>query len=343
MSDFAAASGSPPAEFDGFAARADGRSFGHGAAFREAFRKHGPPWTAWAAIVRRGGPDGPIVAGLAGAIERRLGGAWLRALPFGIPAGPLFAPGLAADERAAAARALWGEVGDAARRLGWLGGDLTYAGPAADDPALRAPAALGAERTDEAHVIDASAGHAAWLAGLRKRARQQFTHAERLGVTAGPAEDPADLARVHALHAEQASAWGVRGLRPLAFYRALLDAPGSDARLWVARAGGTIVCGVLFFVDAAEAYVWWSGSSLEARRLTAFPYLLSRVVAAAGAPRVSLGFSGSQARLTGFKEQMGAIAVPVPILELAPRPRTPYHALLAWARDRAGHATGARR
>jgi hypothetical protein len=96
-----------------------------------------------------------------------------------------------------------------------------------------------------------------------------------------------------------------------------------------------VVCGVLALVEGEEAYVWWSGSGLEARRLVAFPYLLSRVVAECGRPRLSLGFSGRMARLTDFKEQMGAIEVPVPILELTPRPRTPYHALLAAARRHA--------
>lgn len=337
MSRFAVASApGRPADFAAFAAGAHGRTFASGAAFHRAFTRHGPAWKGLTLAVRSAsGEEGaPLVAALEGRLERRLGGAWLRAQPFGAPAGPLFASALSLAERADAARLLWGELDRLARAGGWVGGDVTYSGPAALDPALRAPAALGAERADSAHVIDLAAGSDAWLASLRKRARQQFTKAVRLGVDVEESADPAALAAVHALHAAQARAWGGGDVRPLAFYRALVEPP-SDARLWVARAAGTIVCGVLAFVDPAETYVWWSGSGLEARRLVAFPYLLSRVVAECGSARVSLGFSGRQARLTDFKEQMGAAAVPVPILELTPRPRTPYHALLAVARAHA--------
>lgn len=336
MNGFAVASGpGRPADFDAFAAGALGRTFAGGPAFQSAFDRHGPGWERLLLVVRAGqGAGGALVAALEGRLERRLGGAWLRAQPFGAPAGPLFAPTLAADERVAVARILWSELDRLARACGWIGGDLTYAGPAAHDADLRAPARLGAEHLDSAHLIDLAAGSDAWHASLRKRARQQFTKAARLGVHVEESDDPAALETVHALHLGQLRAWRQRTMRPFAFYRALLEPPGG-ARLWVARAEGTIVCGVLVFVDPAEAYVWWSGSGLAARRLVAFPYLLSRVVAECGSARVSLGFSGRQARLTDFKEQMGAVAVPVPILELTPRPRTPYHALLAAAREHA--------
>ena len=336
MSGFAVASApGRPADFDAFAAGALGRSFAHGAAFHRAFTRHGPAWKRLTVVVRSGpAADSPLVAALEGCLERRLGGAWLRAQPFGAPAGPLFAPALAVAERAAAARLLWGELDRLARAGGWVGGDVTYAGPAALDPALRAPATLGAERADSVHVIDLAQGSDAWHAALRKRARQQFTKAARLGVDVERSDDPAALAAVHALHAAQVKAWGGGNVRPLDFYRALIEPP-SDAHLWVGRAAGSIVCGVLAFVDPAETYAWWSGSGLEARRLVAFPYVLSRMVAECGSARVSLGFSGRQARLTDFKEQMGAVAAPAPILELVPRPRTPYHALLAVAREHA--------
>ena len=342
MSSLAVASGpGRPPELAAFAARAEGRSFATGDAFARAFERHGPGWPAWSITVGDPAAGGATVAALTARIERRFGGAWLRAMPFGVPAGPLFAPGLSADARRLAAFALWTELALDARAEGWLGGDFTYSGPAANDSTLRAPAALGRERIDEAHVIDVSAGADAWLAGLRKRARQQLTKAERLGVTIERTSAAPDLAAVHALAAEQAAAWGVRAVHSLAFYQELLAAPeaAGGARLWVARAEGRVVCGVLAFVDVAagESYVWWSGSGLEARRLLAFPSVLSRVVtdaAAEGIARVSLGFSGHQARLTDFKEQMGAQPVPVPILEPAARPRTPWHSLLVVARER---------
>jgi hypothetical protein len=324
-----------PADFDAFAAGARGRSFATGTAFHHAFVRHGPGWDGLTLAVRSGADGrGPLVAALEGWVERRLGGAWLRAEPYGAPAGPLFSPGLDGAERLAAARLLWGELERLARAAGWIGGDLTYAGPAAGDPALRAPATLGAERVDISHVIDLAAGPEAWRASLRKRARQQFTKAERLGVSVEASDDPADLLAVHALHQAQIRAWGGREARPLVFYRTLLEAPGGGVRLWVARAGGAVVCGTLVFVDPEEGYVWWSGSGPEARRRVAFPYLLSRVVVECGCARLSLGFSNREERLTDFKEQMGAAPVEVPILELTPRPRTPYHALLAAARGR---------
>ncbi len=323
--------GAPPPDVDAFAARASGRSFVADPGFRAAFEQHGPGWPWWTATLRD--DAGALLAVLPGAMEHRLGGAWLRLGPFGAPAGPLFAPELDSAARLTAAHALWDEVDRHVRDHGLLGGDLTLCGPALDDPALRPTTALGVERSDDTHVIDASEGYAAWLASLRKRARQQFTKAERLGVSVSVDGSAAALDAVHRLHREQIRAWGGGDVRPLAFYRALLDAPGDTARLWVARADGAVLCGVLVLLGGEDAYVWWSGSGLEARRRLAFPYLLSRVVAECGRGIVNLGFSGRQDRLTQFKEQLGARAVPVPIVELTPRPRTPYHALLVAGRE----------
>jgi hypothetical protein len=330
LSRFAVTLGAPPPDVDAFAAGAIGRSFAADPAFRAAFERHGPGWRWWTATLRD--DAGTLVAALPGAVERRFGGAWLRLAPYGAPAGPLLAPGLDAEGRRAAAAALWAGLDDHVRRRGMLGGDLTFTRPAADDAALRPRAGLGVERSDDAHVIDAGAGYEAWHASLRKRARQQLTKAERLGVTAGVDCSAGALDAVHALHLEQMRRWGGRDVRPAAFYRALLDAPGDAARLWVARADGAVLCGVLVLLGGEDAYVWWSGSGLEARKRLAFPYLLSRVVAECGRGIVNLGFSGRQDRLTDFKEQMGAQPVAVPILELTPRPRTPYHALLAAGR-----------
>ena len=110
-------------------------------------------------------------------------------------------------------------------------------------------------------MIDVGAGFDAWRASLRKRARQQFTRAERFGVSVRRGDAGADLERVHELHAEQARHWGVRTVRPLAFYRALLEPPTS-AVLWVGEAEGRVECGVLAFVEPHETYVWWSGASI---------------------------------------------------------------------------------
>jgi hypothetical protein len=56
------------------------------------------------------------------------------------------------------------------------------------------------------------------------------------------------------------------------------------------------------------------------------------VIEECGSRQVNLGFSGGQRRLADFKEQMGAVTRLTPVLDLAPRPRTPYHALLVLAR-----------
>lgn len=330
MSPFAGTLGVPSADVDAFLVSARGLGFAAHPSFRDAFLRHGPGWPWWTGVLRD--DRGRILAALAGAVEHRFGGAWLRLAPFGAPAGPAFDPSLDEDARLDAARALWEGLGRHVRDLGYLGGDLTFTRPAAIEPALRPGVSVGVERTDHAHVIDAGKGYDAWRASLRKRARQQLTKAERLGVSAGVDGSADALDTVYALHLDQARAWGVRDVRPRGFYRALLDAPGDAARLWVARAEGQVVCGVLVLLAGEEAYVWWSGSGAEARRRLAFPYLLSTVVAGCGRARVSLGFSGGRDNLTDFKEQMGAASVPVPVLELTPRPRTPYHALLAYAR-----------
>ncbi len=317
-----------PRELVAFAGEARGRSFAVGEAFRRAMAEHVPGWAPRTYVAREGGAT---VGALPGYLARKAGGAWFHAMPLNAPGGPLLAPASDDARDAAIAVALWAALDRAARREGWLGGQVTLAPPASERQALWPPPALGAMRTEEAHVADLAAGYEAWHAGLRKRARQQLTKAERLGVTVAESTDTADLARVHALHVEQARGWGKRRVRPVAFYASLLTPP-TTARLWVARVGGEIVCGVLAFVAPDETYVWWSGSSLAARETLAFPALLARVVRECGSRAVNLGFSGGQKRLTDFKEQMGGVVRQVPVLELAPRPRTPYHALLAAAR-----------
>jgi hypothetical protein len=219
-------------------------------------------------------------------------------------------------------------VSDLARREGWLGGDVTLSGPAAGSVLLRPPESL---RFDNAHVIDLTAGLPAWRAALSNAARRMFAQAERRGVTIAESKGPDDLARVHALHVAQARGWGARGVRPLAFYRALCEPP-TTARLWVARHDGRIVCGILCFVEPGETFAWWSGAAPESRALRAYPATIARIAEACGSARLNLGFSGGQSRLTDFKEQLGAVPVATPIVELASHPRTPYHALLVAAR-----------
>jgi hypothetical protein len=318
-----------PADLAAFARTADGAGFATGEAFRRLFAAHFPAWLPRAIVARRGGE---IVGALPGYTERRMGGVWFNAMPLGTPAGPLLAPGLGA-EAAPAVAALWHELDRVARREGWLGGGVTLTSPAADNEALWPPPALGRTRVDEAHVVDLSAGPVAWRAGLRKRARQQFTRAEREGVVVEVSTDfAADLPPVHALHAAQAEAWGIRHKWPIGHFVTLLAAP-TTARLWVARVRGDIVCGLIGFVDPAETFTWWSGSSLAARETLAFPAMLAHIIETCGSRSVSFGFSGGPKRLTDFKEQLGAAPRPVPILELTPRPRTPYHALLRAARQ----------
>jgi hypothetical protein len=322
-----------PAEVAQFVATAAGRSFATGDAFERALSAHEAKGTARVFVARAGGR---IVAVLPGRVERRLGGTWFRAQPQGTPAGPCFDPALAAHGDAALAEpahALWRAVGEEARREGWLGGDVTLYGPAAAPGAamLLPPPEVGAAHADEAHVIDLARGPVAWRAGLDNASRRMLAQAGRRGVTIAPGDAASDLDRVHALFLAQARAWKLARVRPLSFYRALLTPP-TDARLWVARLGGEIVCGVLAFVSPLETYAWWSGASPTARAVRAYPAMLARMIEDCGSARVNLGFSGGQARLTDFKAQLGAVAVPVPIVELVPRPRTPWHALLVRAR-----------
>jgi hypothetical protein len=322
-----------PVEVARFLATAAGRSFATGEAFERAFDAHGPCWESRTFVARE---EGRIVAALPGRLERRFGGAWFRSQPFGTPAGPVLDPVL--DARGAAAlvpvvTALWRKVGETAREEGWLGGDITLTGRAAapSGAALLPPADVGSVRHDEAHVIDLSAGPVAWRAGLDNAARRMLGQGERRGVTVEPGRE-GDLARVYVLWQEQLRAWGARDPRPPAYFAALL-APPTDARLWVARLGVEVVCGVLAFVSPEETYAWWSGASPKARPARAYPAMLARMIEECGSSRVNLGFSGGQSRLTDFKEQLGARAVPIPVVELTPRPRTPWHALLVRVRE----------
>ena len=330
-----------PADFAAFAAEAAGRSFAHDARFRDAFAAHGPGWQP-RLLVARESADGPPAAAWLGYVQRRYGGAWIRSMPFGTPAGPLFAPRLGAEERRVAARSLWDALDELARGEGWLGGDVTLSGPCAATPALQ-PERGGSLHAADAHVVTLADGFDAWRAALPKRARQQFKKAERSGVTVDEGDAGADLDAVYAQHVEQMRRWSrARAVQPVGFYRALLAEP-SAWRLWVARAQGRIVCGILGHVDPDETYLWWSGSSPESRPLLAYPYVLERILRDCGSRAVNLGFSGGQSRLTSFKEQLGAVPRSTPVFELAPRPRTPYHRLLASLRDAArGRAAEAR-
>jgi hypothetical protein len=316
-----------PAEVARFLATAAGRSFSTGEAFERALDLHDPPRDRRCFVVSEGDR---LVAALPGRLERRFGGAWFRAQPHGTPAGPLFASDSDDALRASAASVLWPALEQAAREEGWLGGDVTLYGPAGASRALWPGGALGTMREDEAHVIDLTGGVEAWRASLSNASRRMIGQAARRGVSfeVGGA---AELDATYALFLAQARRWGLSRVRPLSFYRALLE-PGG-ARLWVARLSGRVVCGVLAFVSPEETYLWWSGSSPDARPVRAYPATIARIVEECGSARVNLGFSGRQARLTDFKEGLGARPIAVPIVELAARARTPWHALLAAARD----------
>ena len=329
-----------PAEVARFLATAAGRSFSTGEAFERALDLHDPVRDRRCFVVSEGNR---LLAALPGRLERRYGGAWFRAQPHGTPAGPGFDPALDATDRTAAARALWAEVARVARAEGWLGGDvtLTLGGPAQACPELAPPPELGQVRREAAAVIDLAQGLDGWRGTLDKRARAMLRKPGERGVELGVGSLD-ELAQVYEHFLGQARHWKLSKVRPLSFYRALLEAP-TDARLWVARKDGRVLCGVLAFVAPEETYVWWSGSSPDARPLQAFPGMLGRMIEDCGSARVNLGFSGGLVRLGDFKRQLGALPVPVPILELAPRPRTPWHALLVFARTRARARALARR
>jgi hypothetical protein len=310
-----------------FVATSPSASWGGSAAFRRAFERTLPAWPARLFVAR----DGARVRGvLAGYVERRFGGAWFRGMPFGAPAGPWLD---AAADRADVARALWAALAQAARAEGWLGGDVTAWGGGGPGIPPAADLEVGAVRTDLASVVDLAAGPAAWRASLDNPARRMLSQAGRRGVTIERAQGGEGLDRVYALYDTQARTWGVRRVLPAWFYRELL-VPPTDAALWVARLDGEVVCGVLAFVSPRETYAWWSGSAPAARGVRAFPATLERIAFECGSAQLNLGFSGARERLVDFKRQLGAREVAAPIVDLAPRPRTPYHALLAWARER---------
>jgi len=316
-----------PAEVARFLATAAGRSFSTGEAFECALDLHEAPRDRRCIVVTDGER---LLAALPGRLERRFGGAWFRAQPHGTPAGPVFAADADDALRASAASLLWPALAQAARDEGWLGGDVTLHGPAASARALWPGSSLGTMRADEAHVIDLADGVERWRASLSNASRRMIAQASRRGV-AFESGTMQDLEETYALFLSQARHWGLSRVRPLSFYRALLE-PGG-ARLFVARLAGRVVCGVLAFVAPEETYLWWSGSSPDARPVRAYPGTIARIVEECGSARVNLGFSGRQARLTDFKEGLGAQPLTVPIVELAARARTPWHALLAAARD----------
>jgi len=310
-----------------FVAASPCASWGGSAAFRRACERTLPAWPARVFVAR----DGARVRGvLAGYLERRLGGAWFRGMPFGAPAGPWLD---AEADRAEVARALWAALAAAARGEGWLGGDVTPWGGGGPGIPPKEDLDVGIVRADTASVIDLAAGPAAWRASLDNAARRMLSQAARRGVTIERA-DGDGLDRVYALYDAQARAWGLRRVLPARFYRELL-APPTDAALWVAKKDGEVVCGVLAFVSPRETYAWWSGSAPAARAVRAFPATLERIAFECGSMQLNLGFSGARDRLVDFKRQLGARDVEAGIVDLAPRPRTPYHALLAWARERA--------
>lgn len=318
-----------------FLAASPDASWGGSVAFRRALAHTLPAWRPRVFVAT----DGVAVRGvLAGFLERRFGGGWFRSMPFGAPAGPWLDRG---EDRAAVAEALWDALGARARAEGWLGGDVTLWGAGGPGTAPMDAARLGVVRTDVASVIDLAQGAAAWRASLDSAARRMLTQAGRRGVAVERMANGEGLDRVYALYDAQARAWGVRRVLPAWFYRELL-APPTDAALWVARADGEIVCGVLCFVSPAETYAWWSGAAPAARGVRAFPATLERIAFECGSARLNLGFSGAKDRIVDFKRQLGARDVPVPIVDLAARPATPYHALLAWARERTRHGRAER-
>ena len=305
-----------PAEVATLLATGAGRSFATGAAFEHALDLCDGDRRCFVAY------DGARpVAALPGRVQRRFGGAWFRAQPHGTPAGPVFAEGA---DRADASAVLWRALERTSKAEGWLGGDVTLYGPAAADRTLWP--SFARVRFDTAHVLDLSSGHEAWLASLSNASRRMIAQAGRRGVTI---EQATDVEATYALFLAQARQWGLAGVRPAAFYRTLLE---HGASLWIARLEGRVVSGILGFVAPEETYLWWSGSSPDARPVRAYPATIAHVAETCGSARVNLGFSGGQARLAEFKEGLGAQPLEVPIVELPVHAKTPWHRLLAAAR-----------
>ena len=119
------------------------------------------------------------------------------------------------------------------------------------------------------------------------------------------------------------------------FLQALVDHPSHFARLFVARARGQLVAGVLVLSGGGETFVWWSGASTEARRTLAYPYLMTQVLRRAtewGDARFNIGSSGGKQALERFKESMGATPRPIWVHHIKPQRTDLFGRVLGVAR-----------
>lgn len=273
-----------------------------------------------------------LAGAVALAVTRKWGHRFAYSLPFGTYGGPLLDPEepepVRVSERLAKAVGVW------LVEQAIAGGEIVTAPSEGESPDPWA-ALAGEVVPGTTHVLSLEGRtFDEYAAALRHETRKDLRHAARERVEVS--EDPSALGAAYALYRRQAGAWRGHRPYPLPFLQALVDHPTHFARLYAARRGGELLSAILALSCGAETFLWWSGSSPEARRALAYPFLIVEIVRASaeeGVRRVNIGSSGGIAALERFKDSLGAMPRTVRTYRLAPHASGPGLKLLGWARS----------
>jgi len=300
----------PPAGWDGLLLADPGSSPSHRAGVAEAFAAVLPGYAAEYLVATDA--DG-LAGGISMCVSRLAGAEWLHAMPLMLPGAPVARPA----RRDAVDFALAAALAERAAAPFTAGGEWVCYRPGAPVAAAEVERPAGETRHFAAAVIElAGAGVRRWE--VDRRERKQLRRAERAGLACE--EDPGALDECYALHLTQARRWPGHRPYPLALMRRLLAAPQAGveplARLFTARNGRRLLCGIFALDHAHETFAWWSGTHPDAREVAAARALLVWSVewaAMRGRARFNLGASAGLAGVASFKQSLGTIEIDYPV------------------------------
>ena len=187
-------------------------------------------------------------------------------------------------------------------------------------PFVTLPASTVPAEPDVTHLVDLADGYEAVLGRARSNQRGTARRAEREGVVCSIVDDLDGWAKYQELYRASLARWGsaARGEHPPRLFDALAAHTADGVRLWLATLEGRAVSGAIILRAPRHATYWHGAATEEGLALGATPHLLFTVMkseCSAGTRWFDFNPSGGLTEVRKFKERMGAVERPSPVVK----------------------------
>jgi hypothetical protein len=170
-------------------------------------------------------------------------------------------------------------------------------------------------------------------AALKPAFRRGARKARLNGVVVRLAQGRKDWAAYEDIYQQSLARWGENATSRYShrLFQELADVKHPDIRLWLAVHGGAVAAGAVCFNGPNHVIYWHGAANSDVFHLRPVNLLMSEIASDAarrGKTWFDLNPSGGHEGVKEFKERMGGVSAPSPVVEKAtPRPRLVFRAM----------------